>query len=336
MVLPPTGTAGGLVRELLDRGFTGSAGRVLAVLAENTLDGPVQRRLKDLEIEAQRLTEAGERLQPDNAVLQTFWRDYAAALKQNARAIQDAAADIQASGVQVAGESARQLSLPGLSDDDLDVIGIRWNKPDPEAVNLLVNYVDNPAWAAELAKYGDDALNIAQNQAVLGIVNGWNPRRTAYAIRDSVEGYSLSQAENLMRTLQLTSYRTASALQSAANADILTRRIRVAVLDDRTCMSCIALHGTELKPGERVDDHHRGRCTSLDEVIGFPIQVQSGEGWFNSLPEERQLAIAGPGKLEALQSGKARLRDFVHVYEDSVFGRMVREGSLRDALNLTP
>jgi hypothetical protein len=334
-MLPPIETTGGLVRGLLNRGFTGSAGRVLAVLAENTLSGTVQQRLKDLEVEARRLDEAGERLQPDNAVLATFWRDYDSVLRKNAQAITVAASDIQASGVQVAGEAARQLALPGLSDADLDVIGIRWNKPDPEAVNLLVNYADHPAWAAELAKYGDDALSIAQNQAVLGIVNGWNPIRTAYVIRDAVEGYSLSQAENLMRTLQLTSYRSASAIQSAANSDIITRRIRVAVLDDRTCMSCIALHGTELKPGERVDDHHRGRCTALDEVIGFPRQVQSGEDWFNSLPEERQLIIAGPGKLEAIQSGRARLRDFVHVYEDPVFGRMVREGSLK-ALNLTP
>jgi len=330
MVLPPIDVTGGLVRGLLDRGFGGAAGRVLSVLTGNVLEGVVKQRLNELETEARRLDEAGERLQPDNPVLATFLRDFQGVLAQNGRAISGAAGDIQASGVQVAGQTARQLALPGLSDAELATIGIRWNTPDPEAVNLLVNYADSAAWADELAKYGPSVLDVVNNQAILGIFNGWNPVKTAELIREAAEGLSISQAENLMRTLQLTSYRSSSAIHSGANADIITRRIRVAVLDDRTCMSCIALHGSELRPGQRVDDHHRGRCDALDEVVGFPRTVQSGEEWFASQPEERQLIIAGPGKLEALRSGRATMRDFVHEYEDPVFGRMVREGSLKE------
>lgn len=334
MVLPIDVT-GGLVSGLLNSGFDQTAGRVLGVVFGSISSGVVAQRLAELETEAARLAEQGQQMQADNPVLRTLLADLRGVLDDNERTIADAASDIQLSGIEVAGQTARQLALPGFTDADLDVIGIRWNVPDPAAVNALVGYVDSEAWADALKQYSDDVLEVVANQAILGIVNGQNPIATARAIRDAVEKYSLSAAENLMRTVQLTSYRTASAAQSAANADIITRRIRVAVLDDRTCLSCIALHGSELRPGERVDDHHRGRCTALDEVVGFPITIQSGEDWFNGLPEDRQLGIAGPGKLEVLRSGRATLRDFVHEYEDPVFGRMLREGSLK-GLNLTP
>jgi hypothetical protein len=136
-----------------------------------------------------------------------------------------------------------------------------------------------------------------------------------------------------MRTLHLQSYRGATALNQTANSDIITKQTRVAVLDDRTCLSCIALHGTELRVGERVDDHHRGRCTSLTDVVGLPPKnIPSGADWFNGLPEARQRIIAGHANLEALKAGAVTLGDFVQPYQDEAFGTMVGEASLKGIL----
>lgn len=78
-------------------------------------------------------------------------------------------------------------------------------------------------------------------------------------------------------------------------------------------------------------------CTSVIRVKGRPpLNIQSGEDWFNSLPPERQAQqrsfADSPGKFAAYSTGKVTLRDFVHPYSDPVFNEMIREASLTDAL----
>jgi len=57
-------------------------------------------------------------------------------------------------------------------------------------------------------------------------------------IAENMPGYT---ANTLMRTLQLTSYRDATAASQNANISIIDQVIRIAALDDRTCLSCITL-----------------------------------------------------------------------------------------------
>jgi hypothetical protein len=137
----------------------------------------------------------------------------------------------------------------------------------------------------------------------------------------------------MARTLQLESYRTATAIAHRANADIATGQKRIGTLDDRICLCCLALHGEDMPVGAKVQDHHQGRCTSVLMVVGYPMgAILTGPEWFGRLPESRQLEIAGPGALEALQSGRATLRDFVQPTQDPVFGEMVTQGSIERAI----
>jgi len=224
------------------------------------------------------------------------------------------------------------LALPGISDGQLAQIGVAWNVPDPEAVNALVGYVNSEGWAAEIGRYPGLILDTVRHQAVRGIVEGWSPLVTAREIRRISEGMTVAQANNLMRTVQLVSYRDATAIHQRANADILTEQIRIATLDGRTCMACVALHGTRLAVGERVLDHHQGRCTSIAVVRGRPRVVQTGEDWFNGLDEATARGLAGDAAYELLRSGRATLRDFVQPYRDPVFGEMIREASVRQII----
>lgn len=321
---------GDLVSGLLDKGYEQAAGATLHAVGASVTSGIVAQRLAELDAEAARLAANGQRLQPDNPVLRALLADLEPVLGQNGVRIDAGAAQTQQAGVTAAGHITRGLAFPGIRDAQLAGIGVQWNTPDPEAVNALVGYVNTPGWAAEIGAYPGRVLQAVQHQAIRGMVEGWGASRTAREIRKIAEGMTVAQANNLMRTTQLQSFRDASAIHSAANADILTGQIRIAALDDRTCLACIALHGTRLAVGERVEDHHQGRCMAIQEVRGRPRSVTTGEQWFAGLPEERQQAIAGNAAFEALASGKATLRDFVQPYQDKTFGRMLREASVKE------
>lgn len=344
---PRAGTITDLVNGLLDKGYNRAAQPVLNAIARGTTanSGLIQQRLRELEAEAARLDAAGERLQPGNPILRALLADLETELRRDAGRMNNAAAGVQDTAINAAGKVQRQLALPGVTNAQLAKIGIGWNVPDPAAVAQLVDYASGQAWASMLQKYGSDVLGIVNNQAIRGITLGWSPLRTAREIRKMVENIPAHQANNLMRTLQLTSYRDASAMHQQANLDICEQIIRIAALDARTCLSCVSRHGSVIwdserdvgAPVPRVDDHHSGRCTSVMQVKGRPpLNIQSGDQWFAGLSEERQRQQASfqnsPGKWEAFKAGQVTLRDFSEVYTDPTFGPMLREASLTGAL----
>jgi len=325
----PQGSVLQLISNLLDKNYTRATSAVLNSLNATVVNGVVSQRLKEFEVEAARLEAAGEKLTADNPVLKTLLGDLDTALKRGSVRIDSIASDLQTDAVDAAAKLTRQLALPGMDDQQLATIGIKWNNPDPEAVQRLVQFADSAPWQQQLNKYATGLVDTVRNQAIRGIVEGWNPLRTAKAIASTTQGLPLYQANTLMRTLQLQSYRTASAVYHQYNDDILVDHIRIAALDSRTCLACVALHGTRLPLYERVNDHWNGRCTSIAVTKFTNRKVGSGEDWFNAQPQERQLQMAGPGKYNLLQSGKITLRDLVENHEDPIFGEMVREISLK-------
>lgn len=344
---PKQGTVNDLINRLLDKNYEKVARPVLNAVASsvtgtNTL---IQQRLKELDAEVARLNEAGEKLKPDNPVLRALLADLDDTMKVNERMVNGASEAVQATGSNAAATIQRQLALPGMTDSQMKSIGIVWNKPDPEAVARLVGYSQSPEWAATLSKYGNDVVGIVNNQAIRGIASGWSPLKTAREVRNMTENMPGYQANSLMRTLQLTSYRDSTAINQQANTAIISQVIRIAALDSRTCLSCVALHGKVLwdserdagSPVPRVDDHYNGRCTSVVQVTGRkPLGIVSGPDWFSNLSEDRQRQQGGfansPGKWEAYKNGDVTLQDFVHQHTDPTFGEMLGEASLTDAL----
>lgn len=320
------------MRRLLDRGYEQAARTTLTAIASSTSEGPIAQRLLELDVEAQRLLSVGQRLTPDNPVLRALLADLDPVLRQNTRRLALASEDLQAAGIRASATLVREIALPGLNDQQLAAFDIRWNQPDPEAVNALVSYTTSAGYRDELSQYSPRVQEIIRNQAVRSITEGWNPLRAANEIRRMTQDLPAAQAATFMRTVQLTSYRDASVIHQVANADILTSQIRIAALDDRTCMACVALHGTRLPIGERIDDHHNGRCTSIAEVRGRPREVRSGEDWFSARTEDQQREQLGDAAWLAWKEGKLNLRDLAVRYDDRVFGQMIREGSLSGAL----
>lgn len=339
------GTVQDLINGLLDRGYNNTVQPVLNAVARSTNSGLIQQRLGELDKEVARLMEAGEKLKPDNPVLRALLADLQDTMKVNGKVVDGAAEAVQQTGIDAAARIQRQLALPGVTDAQLAKIGIKWNNPDPEAVAQLISYANSDPWVAMLEKYGADVVDVVRNQAIRGIAEGWSPLRTASSIRQITENMPGYSANTLMRTLQLTSYRDATAASQNANINIIDQVIRIAALDDRTCLSCIALHGSVVwdserdggTPVNRVDDHWNGRCTCIVQVKGRPpFNITPGPQWFDSLSTSRQQQQASfadsPGKFEAFKNGSVTLQDFVHQHTDSTFGDMIREASLSDAL----
>lgn len=325
--IPPNPTE--LISGLLDRGYVSATRPTISAISSGVTSGRIDTRLNQLEAEAARLAELGETFTADNPIARALLADLDDELRRQAGLINRAGPGLVESGSNAAGTITRQLALPGFSNQQLEVMGIRWNVPDPEAINRAVGYLGSDAWTTELSRYADGTLDVINNHILNGIVQGRGPLAIAREARQLTEDLPIARANNLMRTLQLSSYRQATAVHQLANADIADEIIRIATRDDRTCLCCIALHGKRYPVGTVIQDHHQGRCTSVLAVRGRTLNVPTGEQWFDSLPEDRQLQIAGPGNFEALKSGKVKLADFVQTYDDPVFGTMVRQASLQ-------
>ncbi|HEX2907419.1 MAG TPA: hypothetical protein VHO69_11195 [Phototrophicaceae bacterium] len=323
MVLPISPqTARQLLDQLLDKGYARATDRVIRALVEVPKRGVLAKRLYDLEQEARRLSRADERLDPRNPVYLALLRDLDPALQQAARLVDAAGVDVQEAGITAGAEGARRLT--GAS-----YLGLHWNVPDPEAVARLVNYTGKSAWAGAVGDYPKAIIQTINRLALRNFLAGMNPLQSSRLIRQQVENLPAATANNLLRTLQLTAYRDSTAESYKANADILDGQIRLANLDTRCCMACVVLHGTELPVGDRVDEHHQGRCTSIGKLKGRRYDIESGMVWFGRQTPERQQALMGGAAFRAWKAGEIRLPDFVGNYRDPVFGRMVRENSLK-------
>lgn len=151
-----------------------------------------------------------------------------------------------------------------------------------------------------------------------GIIDGANPRTTARRIVRDTEGAfngGLARASRIARTEQIDAHRAAHAATVAANTDLISARVWMATPDARTCMSCVAMSGTEFPP-ETVgpEDHPQGRCAFIDKLrpwseLGIDATEPPGmdtdlKGWFDGLTEDTQRQMLGPGRYELWQAGE--------------------------------
>jgi hypothetical protein len=207
-------------------------------------------------------------------------------------------------------------------------------RSNDRTLEFLAKYLDKggPLFAKINALSNYHAEQISQK--ILEMVGqGMNPQVIGRWITDAY-GMPLTDSLRMMRTAQLYSYRQASAATQLDNADVLQGGVWCAELDDRVCMSCVALHGTEWPVGAIADDHHNGRCAILPWVKGEPNPIeQTGADWFREQDEATQKSMMGEGKYQAWQDGKFELDKLSRKYEDEVFGIMRGETPLKDLLS---
>lgn len=141
-----------------------------------------------------------------------------------------------------------------------------------QAVERLLGFlaVDGPLYA-RIAKLAPTTVDRIAAALVEGVGLGHNPRKIAAGITREL-GMGLTDALRMTRTAQLYSYREASRATYMANPSIVEGWIWMAAIGDpRTCLSCIAMHGSLHPLSEKLDDHFNGRCLTPGTLVSSPF-----------------------------------------------------------------
>lgn len=158
-----------------------------------------------------------------------------------------------------------------------------------------------------------------RSNLLTGVVQGDNPRTVARAMVSQAEdGFNLglARAMTIARTEMLDAQRAGQQAEQLKHRDVLGGWVWVASLSNRTCRSCLAMHGQRFKvedPGPI--DHHQGRCARMPTTktwkeLGFtdipepPSVLPDAGDFFDGLSEDEQRAMLGRQGFEKWQAGE--------------------------------
>jgi hypothetical protein len=214
-----------------------------------------------------------------------------------------------------------------------------WDMLPTESVETMLGFLadDSPLHSALVRRLGPAVAGRMSDALVDGIVLGMNPRRVAEIVRKEL-GVGLTWALTTARTAQLNAYREASRANYVANSHIIGGWTWLSALGNRTCMSCLNMHGSFHPVTEALNDHHNGRCVAIPNVkqakaFGLPQpEIEPGQQWFERQSEDFQRERMGPGMFDAWKAGKFDFRDLSVPYQDPVYGEMLREATLKGLL----
>lgn len=223
---------------------------------------------------------------------------------------------------QVAGEvalwHARLIAsqMPDEAGTTAEIVA-RFNRVDPYAISAIVERTVEQieSWKRPLEAASTEAMRAA---LVRGVALGNNPKvaaRRMMRLSEKRFNGGLTRAMVLARTEIVDAQRSAAAAHHFEHSDVLTGWQWVSKLDARSCVSCWARHGTihDLQtPGPH--DHQQGRCIRVPVTkswrdLGFrdveepPSLLPDAEAKFASMTREQKLALLGPVRLKALESG---------------------------------
>lgn len=213
--------------------------------------------------------------------------------------------------------------------------GVKFTGLDASVMKPLLDYLreDGPLYA-RLKLITDGTVDKVVASIIEGVASGYNPQKIARAIQDAFGG-GLTDAMRNMRTVQLYSYRD-SARANYTASNVVEKWQWWAELDDLTCMSCVAEHGSLHDLDKQMDSHYNCRCAAVPYIEGLSEGTQSGADWFNGLSEEQQAAQMGKEYHSAYKDGAFTLEDMIKPTNNDVYGTMNQVTPLWELLGAEP
>jgi len=200
-----------------------------------------------------------------------------------------------------------------------------------EALQFMVGLVSDGSPLREyLARVYPQAAEGMLDALVHGLGLGWNPKRTARAMRDGL-GVGLRTALNTARTETLRVYREASRAQYQASGRV-DGYLRLAAKSQRTCVACLAQDGEWYPLSTSFEDHVRGRCTMIPAREGMQPGWLTGQKYFEGLDAETQQRMMGKGLYEMWRDGEIDFEDTAHRHIDATWGHSWQVASKRQAV----
>ena len=240
----------------------------------------------------------------------------------------------QRGAVNIAGTAARrtvEAALPdGITLDTLANVGIQWNRLPASAFEQFVGFAgDGGPLARLLAPLGPEAALGVKDALAQGIALGASPRETSRLVRDQF-GLPLTRSLTISRTETLRSYREATRTQYQANSNIVKGYKRISAKDDRVCLACLALDGTEQPTDEVMPTHPNCRCAAVPITVSYrdlgldvpedTRESESAQQWFEAQPETVQRGMMGETRFTAWQRGEFQFGDMATVTDDATWG----------------
>jgi len=176
--------------------------------------------------------------------------------------------------------------------------------------------------------YGDASTGMTK-ALIQGTALGWNPNRTAKAMRAGV-ATGLGRVRTIARTEQIRVYREAGRQQYQASG-VVEGFVRICAKQTRTCMACLAADGEWYELAEMLRDHPNGRCAMVPKVVGMRLpQFERGVDWFRAQAPADQLKMMGPGVFAAWQEKKFDFGQLAVRTTSDVWGDGVRPANLAE------
>lgn len=306
----------------------------------------LQRDLDELMVLIEQATTRGVPVTPSWLFEQERYRillaQAEAELRRYAVDVRREIVSLQSAAIDEASDRMLDMVLASLGPAPVDAVAAiqaRFAPLNRGSLQELVGFLSDGSPLAdllsELAPTGRDAI---EGALIEGVALGQHPTEIAAAFRKAA-AVPLNRALTIARTEVIRAAREAAHQGYEQNADILRGWIWHSSLGLRTCISCIAMHGTIHSLDERLDDHPRGRCVPVPlskswAELGFAgipdrrPQIERGVDWFARQTPEFQLVAMGPSKFEAYARGEVELSDFVGRRFDPRWGSMRHERSL--------
>ncbi|MEZ0396822.1 MAG: phage minor head protein [Anaerolineales bacterium] len=254
----------------------------------------------------------------------------------------------QLEAIEAAERHAEELTRRALGKPPAGLV-VDWNRIDRVAVETILGMVQvNSPLHRLLLSISREGAQAAEDALVQGMLLGQNPREVARAMRRAL-GTTLSRALTIARTETLRAHREATRASYQANSDVVKGWVWHSAADERTCAACWAMHGTEHRLDEILDDHPNGRCAmipktrtwaeigrqygiDLSDIPDTNPQIELGVSLFEKLSQEQQIKILGPAKYAAWRDGKFALSDIVGRARSREWGTHRYEKSLAELL----
>lgn len=234
-----------------------------------------------------------------------------------------------------------QAMLPGLETAKLVA---EWARLDRRTMYNLFGFLDpdGPLYAMIRNQFTDDVARMVRDQLLSGFVQGMHSNEIGRIVAKAL-GVGLDWALTIARTAVIWAYRTSAHQLYLENSKYIKGWYWISALDRRTCMSCVAQHGTLHPLTELQNDHHSGRCFSVPATVSyadlgligieeFQPQIPAGEEWFKKQSAAMQKEMMGASKWYAWQDGAFEFSQLTKIYNSPVYGPMKREASLREIL----
>jgi SPP1 gp7 family putative phage head morphogenesis protein len=220
--------------------------------------------------------------------------------------------------IQVAEADAQRLLIAGADQAGIEASFAQLPKG---AVENMVGFMGNGSPLKELLdRIPRRGGALVARALQTGLIKGRSSNAIASEIRIGLNG-SLAKAIQIARTEINRAYRETSHQTYEANSDVLEGWIWLSALNSRSCVACVALHGSFHAIDERMKAHVSCRCTQVPAVKSIDLGIQKGPDWFAKQPAKIQKEIFNQeSKYKAYRDGELSLEDFVGLRRDPDWG----------------